>query len=167
MKNNFYINEMSKNKNGYAVLELLFYITFFSILSLVVINSIIIMTRSLKETVIQAELIQGGTIMEKISREIRQANGINSIDTSNLILNVNTNVTEQFLLSGSSIQFSENGILVGNLNSSNVIITALNFTQIDTLKGKAVKVHLTIKSNKDELARTFDFYNTVVLRGSY
>ena len=63
-----------KNKNklsaqrGYAILELLFYIAFFAVLSLVVINSLIVMTGSFKDNIAQAELIQSGGIMERISR---------------------------------------------------------------------------------------------------
>ena len=156
---------------GYAVLELLFYISLFVVLSLVVIDAMITMARSFKETAIQAELVQSGTIIERISREIRSSYDINSISTTDLVLNTTdsggVNKTVEFLLSGSNLQLLENSILTGNLNTPNIVITALTFTQITTAKGKAVKVSLTLRSTNDKLARTQDFYDTVVLRGNY
>ena len=156
---------------GYAILELLFYIALFSILSLVVINAIIIMTRSFRETAIQAELVQSGIIMERMSREIRQAYDISSISANNLKLNTKDNTgankTVEFLLASSNVRFLENGILVGNLNTPNIVVTNLTFTQMTTVKGKAVKIVLSFRSSNDSLNRIRDFYDTIVLRGDY
>lgn len=153
---------ISKKNYGYAVLELLFYIAFFVTLSLVVIDTMITMTKSFKETSIYAELEQGGTIMERISREIRQASSISSISATDLKLN-----TVEFKLLGSDLQFLENNVFTGNLNTPNIIVTALAFTQINTAKGKAVKIVLSFRSSQDNLSRIQDFYDTVVLRGDY
>jgi len=156
---------------GYAILELLFYIALFSILSLVVINAMIIMARSFKETALQAEFMQGGGIMERISREIRASYSINSISANNLKLNTKddagANKTVEFLLSGSNIQLLENDVITGNLNNPDMIITDLSFTEITTAEGKAVKVFFSFNSSNDVLGRTQDFYDTIVLRGNY
>jgi len=161
----------SKTKDGYAVLELLFYIAFFTIFSLLIINAIITMASSFKETSIQAEFVQSGNIMEKMSREIRQAYGINTISGSDLILNTKddtgANKTVEFKFVGQNIELWDAGSNMGNLNAPKTIITALSFTQITTTKGKAVKIFLTLRSSNDVLGRTQDFYNTIVLRGSY
>src|SRR3989338_11636378 len=69
---------------GYAILELLFYVVFFSILSLVVINAMITMARVFRETAVYAELVQSGVIMERIGREIRTSYDISSISSSDL-----------------------------------------------------------------------------------
>lgn len=156
---------------GYALLETIFYILLFAILSIAVINAMITMTKSFKETTIQAGLMQGGNIMERISREIRQAYGINLISTSNLKLNtkdsVGVNKTIEFSLTGSNIRLLDNDVFTANLNISNITVTGLIFTQIATTKGAAVKILLTIKSNYDSQNRNESFYNTVVLRGDY
>ena len=156
---------------GYAILEVLFYISFFAVFSLVVINAMITMAKSFKETSIQGELMQSGVIMEKISREIRQAYDIVSISVNDLQLNTTDsdggNKTLEFLLSGGNIQLIENSVLAGNLNPPNIAVTDLTFTQIITAEGKAVKIFLTVKSINDVLVRTFNFYDTIVLRGGY
>lgn len=165
------IFKKNKIKSGYALLELLFYIAFFAVLSLIVIDAMVVMAGSFKETTLQAELMQGGTIMERMSREIRQAYDINSISANDLKLNTKdssgADKTVEFLLSGSNLQLLENAVFTGNLNTPNISITALTFTQITTAKGKAVKVFFTIKSANDTLGRTQDFYDTIALRGSY
>ncbi len=161
----------NKNKNGYALLELLFYIAFFSLLSIIVINAMITMAQSFKETEIQTELLRSGSIMERISREVRGAINISSITTTDLKLNTTdsagTAKTVEFLMSGSNLQLLENEILTGNLNSANIIISGLTFTQITTTEGVGVKIVLTVQSPSDKYSRTVDFYDTVILRGNY
>ena len=163
------IKNTKKTNAGYILLETIFYILLFAILSIAIINAMITMTKSFKETAIQAELMQSGNIMERISREIRQAYGINLISTSSLKLNttdsVGTNKTIEFLLSGSDIRLLENDVFIGNLNTQNITVTGLTFTQVNTVKGTAVKISLTIKSNHDLQNRNESFYDTVVLRG--
>ena len=109
-------------KHGYAILELLFYIVLFSILSLAVINAMIVMTRSFRETAIHRELVQSGNIMERITREMRASLSISSISASDLKLNTKDNAgadkTVRFVLSGSDIQFFENDVLTVTGSSS-------------------------------------------------
>lgn len=173
------INKVQKNKSllhksmtkGYTLLEALFYIALFAILTMAVISSLVTMTKSFKETSIQADLVQSATIMERITREVRQAYGINYITTSNLRLNTkdesNNNKTVEFLLSGSNLQLIENSILTGNLNTPNIVVTGLTFTEITTTEGKAVKMILSVRSLRDSSNRVKDFYSTIVLRGDY
>lgn len=156
---------------GYSVLELVFYIALFATISLVVINAMITMTKAFKETSIQTEFVQSGVIMERMSREIRQAYDISSITATDLVLNttdsLGANKTVRFLLSGTNLQLFENAVLVGNLNPPNIVVTGLTFSQITTTKGKAVKIVLSLRSSNDASNRVKDFYDTVVLRGVY
>ncbi len=158
-------------RGGYVLLETIFYIALFAILSIAVIDALATMTKSFKETTIQAELMQGGDIMERISREIRQASSVNSISINDLKLSsvssIGVNKTIEFLLSGSDIQLLENGSFVANLNTQNLTVVSLTFAQISTVKGVAVKVFLRVMSKHDTSEREQDFYDTVVLRGSY
>jgi len=161
-----------KIKNsGYALIETLFYIALLTIFSIAIVNSIIVMTKSFRETAIQSELQQGGAMLERISREIKQAISISTISASDLKINTKDSAgaakTVEFLLSGSNLQLLENDALTGNLNTSNLAVSNLVFTQIVTANGEAVKVSLTVTSTHDGLSRAYDFYDTVALRGSY
>ena len=163
--------EMPNPKRGYAMLELLFYVAFFAVLSIVVINAMISMTASFRESRIYAETLRSGNVMERITREIRQADSISTIAGSTLKLNTRDEdgiaMTVQFSLSGADAQFFRNDALVGNLNAPDISVTGLSFAEITTTEGKAVKIVLTVASDNDPSARSVDFYDTVGLRGSY
>ena len=165
------LQKVIKNKKGYALVDLLFYIALFAVLILAVINSLITMTKAFRQITVQADLVQSSSILERISREVRQAYGINSISSSDLKLNSTdesgNNKTVRFLLSGSNILLYDNDVLTGNLNTPNIVVTALSFTEITTAAGKAIKMSLSVRSTRDGTGRVENFYDTVVLRGSY
>ena len=164
------IKKIKKNR-GATIIETLFYIVLFTMLSIAITNALITMMKSFKETAIEREIAQSGTIMETMAREIKKANSINSISATDWTLNTKddagNNKTIQFVLSGTDIQFKENNVLTGNLNIPNISITSLSFTEITTAKGKAVKIVLTLNQNKDTGGNNENFYDTVVLRGAY
>ncbi len=158
-------------EGGYTIIELLFYISLFIVSSILVINSMVVMSRSFRETALQVELLQGGSIMERMSREIRQSLAINTITASSLKLNTKdgsgVSKTVEFVLSGSNVRLLDNNVFIGNLNTPNMVVTTLSFTQINSTVSKAIKIDLSVRSGNDNLNRIFNFYDTIVLRGSY
>jgi len=165
------ILQKKNKKSGYAIIELLFYISLFALLSLLVINALLSMTSAFKETAIQSEILNNTGILERISREIRQAESINSISATSLSLNTKDTLGNAqvitIALSGANVTLTDDGVLVGNLNTPQIQASSLSFTEITTTSGKAVKVFITISSLQDSNNRSYDFYNTVVLRGAY
>jgi hypothetical protein len=141
------------------------------VLSIAIINALIVMTRSFKETAIQTDFVKSSSIMERITREIKQSYGINSISASDLTLNTKdesgTNKTVRIRLFGAYIQLYENDVLIGNLNAANIQVTSLSFAEITTTEGKAIRIILSVMSTKDTASRTETFYDTIVLRGDY
>jgi type II secretory pathway pseudopilin PulG len=106
-----------KINRGNTLIEMLFYISIFGMLSAVVTNSMVVMFKSFKEVTILREITQGAQIMERISREIRQANSINALNSSSdLALNTkNTagnNKIIEFLLTDNNVQIIESDIRV-------------------------------------------------------
>jgi hypothetical protein len=165
------INLNKKNKCGYALMEIVFYISLFAIISILVINSMIIMMNSFKETKINFQLSSGANIAERISREIKQADSIFSITGTSLSLNtkdindVSKKIT--FSLVNNNIQYSENDILIGNLNDSNLIINNLFFSSVSTNKSSAVRFTMSVSSAFDSSNKIVDFQNTLILRNNY
>lgn len=162
----------AKNKKrGYAILELIFYVSFFAVLSIAVISSMLTMSRSFKETAVFLKASRGAEIIERMVRETRNANTINTISATSLKLNTTNEAgvatTMEFTLAGTDIELRENNSLVGDLDAPNIIVESLSFTEIITTAGKAVKMQLSISLADDPSSRMFDFYDTVVLRGNY
>lgn len=160
----------NKKNGGYSIVELIFYVALFSFVSLAVINSILTMTKSFKETGTYAEVMKGGDIMERISREVRRATGVASISVNDLKINTKNDAgvakTMEFILDNSNVQLFENDVFTGNLNTDNLTISALTFSQIITTKGMAIKITLTVNS-KSKIDSSESFYSTIVLRGDY
>src|SRR3989338_7891382 len=156
---------IKKNNKGYAALELIFYISLFAVLSIAVIDSILVMTKTLQGAKAERELIRGGEIMERMSREIRQAKEIVSVQANNLKITVPDGEGEkeiEFKLNNSNLELIENHTLTGNLNGPGTLVSSVIFSQINTAKGKAVKISLSIASKTNQ-SRSENYYNTVNL----
>lgn len=164
------LNKKLKYNTGVSIIETLFYIVLFTIISFAIINALMTMMKSFKDTSIQRELVSSGTIMEIMSREIKKANGISSISLSDLTLNTKDDSgnakTVQFVLSGTNILFKENNILTGNLNSPSINVSNFSFTQITLSNGKAIKISFSV-SPVSNPSKVENYYDTIVLRGSY
>ncbi len=160
-----------QNKKGFTLLEMVFYVALFSVISLILVQAIITMVASFRETQITADINQTNQVLERVSREVRQAISINTISATNLKLNTTDSsgnaATITFTISGTNLELRQNDVLIGNLNSTNLKVTALTFTQITTTNSSAVKIEMTVTSNRYGSVRTANFYDTLVLRGSY
>ncbi|MES2023384.1 MAG: hypothetical protein V4439_01750 [Patescibacteria group bacterium] len=166
----FFKNKKLINSGGYALVETIFYIAILGILSTAVISALVTMGKTFKETVAQTALLQSSSIMERMSREVRQDYSATLVSSTDLILKDSAGVNKtEFKLSGTDLQLLEGSGLTftGNLNSPNVTVTALSFTQITTTQGKAFKVVMSVRYTLGSVVRTADFYDTVTLRGSY
>ncbi len=165
-------NYFKKYNKGYSLIEIIFYISIFVVLSLVVINALIVMTKAFRENSIQADIVSSSSIMERISREIKQANTATVNTSSDLTLMVPNEVDAlvrpvRLMLSGGNIELYDNSVLIDNLNSKDVTVTGLTFSGVLTTSSAAVRINLSVSSVHDPLGRVYDFQNTIVLRGSY
>ncbi len=163
--------EKKHTNKGYTLVEIIFYVALFAVMSVAVINAMLIMSRSFRERLITSDLTEGGNVMERMVREVRKANDITSISSTDLNLSTTddsgNSKTLEFLQSGNNIQLLENGVLTGNLNSPNLYVVSLSLTQITSTNGKAVKISISVRSNNDQAGRAVDFNDTVALRGVY
>jgi len=170
------IKKINKYKYGFTLIEVIFYISLFAIFSIAIIDTLMTMTKSFKETAINSDIVKGSAIMERISREIKQAYSITSISANNLSFLTEgeggaLTKTVDFTLSGTNIRYLENGVFIDNLNPTNISINSVTFERpfvvSASLQTYPVKISLSISSTRDSLNRTYDFYDTVVMRGGY
>lgn len=167
-----------KKHNGYSVMEIIVYIAIFSFFSITVINSFSAVLGSLSQSRTDRDLLESGsTVMERITREIRQAT---SVDVVNSTLSSTPGVLQlnstnsggsamiiKFITSSGALNLYQDGALVGNLLGQNISVTSLIFRRITLTNGEAVKVELTLQDTRSKTSRSENFYSTIVLRGSY
>ena len=165
------INKKPQNQSGFTLIETIFYIVLLAVFSVVIINTLLVMTRSFREVAVQRDIVNASSIMERITREIKQASSVNTISTNNLVLNTtdtnNESITLEFDFADGDIEILEDSSSLGNLNSDKISIDSLTFEQITSSASVAVKVSLVVSSTRDSEDRGFGFYDTLVLRGSY
>ncbi len=168
---------IQKNK-GYSIAEIIIYLAIFTAISIAVINSFIVIVGSFNTTRTYRDLLESGSVsMERISREIRQAQSVNlansTFGSNPGVLELNTTdasgnvITISFHISNNALNIYQNGVLVGNLLGQNISANSLIFRHIVTTNGEAIKVELTLQDTNSKTNQSANFYDTIILRGSY
>ena len=163
---------------GFSLIETLVYLAIFATFSVLVINSFILVVASFTNTRTNRDLLEGGSnVMERISREIRQAKNIDvtnsTLGSSPGVLQLNstdssgTAETIKFSITNGALNIYQNGTLQDTLLGQNISPTSLIFRRISTTKGEAVKVEMTMQDSRSKTLRSENFYDTVILRGEY
>lgn len=164
-------NFRTQHNKGFTLVEMIFYTALFTAISLILIQAVVSMVSSFRETQVTADINQTNQLLERVAREIRQSNSIDTISSTSLKINTEDSVgspkTVTFTLSGTDLELYEDDVLTGDLNSANLALTSLNFTQITTGHSTAIRISMTVKSNRHGSSRTVDFYDTLVMRGAY
>ncbi len=159
-------------------MEMLIYLAIFTMLSILVINSLITVMTSFATTRTNRDLLESGsTAIERISREIRQAK---TVDTTNSTLGSSPGVLQlnstdssgnallvKFSVSSGALNMYTGGTLKDNLLGQNITVNSLVFRRISTTNSEAVKIELTLQDNSSKTTKTANFYDTVILRGGY
>jgi len=165
-----------QNKRGFSLVEIVIYIAIFAMLSLLVINSLMTVMSSFTTTRTNIILEEAGiNSMERMSREIRGSNSIDLVNSDLVHGILKLNYTDssgnpaiiQLSNDGGALDFYREHLFIGNLLGSNATLESLSFTPINTAHSEAIKINMSIKSTYGHPTKTVNFYDTVVLRGSY
>ncbi|MFA6999648.1 MAG: prepilin-type N-terminal cleavage/methylation domain-containing protein [Candidatus Paceibacterota bacterium] len=164
----------NNNKKAFSIVEIIIYLAIFTIISIVVINSFIIILASFSTIRTNQDLLTSGeTAMNRLSYEIRQAKNVdltNSIfDSDSSVLRLNSTDGTSYITFDKNIdelEILKNGALFGNLLVQNISLNKLVFRHIITAHGEAVKIEIELQDTRSKVAKTESFYDTVVLRGS-
>lgn len=159
---------------GFSIIELIVYLAIFTAMSVVVINSFIIVLSTFSTIRTNQDLLDSGSVsMDRISREIRQAKSIDVVNSTSDTLQLNStnssgdNVVIKFKKDGILLNLYEDGNIVGNLLAQNIILNSISFDRISTGKSEGVKIKMILQDSRSKANKTENFYDTVVLRGGY
>lgn len=165
-----------QKQKGFSIVEIIIYLAIFTMVSILVINSFITVTKSFEITRTNRDLLESGiNSMERLSREIRQANSID-LANSNLaggVLQLNSTddlsnpLTIKFIKESFLLNLYQDSLLSGNLLGQNIEIDSLVFRRIVTTEGEAIKIEMTIHDSNSDINKSVNFYNTIILRGGY
>ncbi len=168
------MNKRLKKESGFTLIESILYLSLFVLLSTVLIDSLIVMSKTYNDIRVSNDLLDSMSVpIERISREIRGAASINlsgstfGVNPSTLSLNVGTSTTESFSLLSGAIRFVDTGGEINNLTSDKVSVDSLVFRNITTTLGHAVKIEITLHSTRFPNGRSVSVSDTIVMRQNY
>lgn len=174
------------NKNGFTLVEMIIYVAFFAILSVLSINATILVMKSFYTLRINQSISQSATTaLERMSREIRNAYDIDSLNSTlttspgRLTLLTKDDLgalttVEFYTNAGNQINMKIGDVDQGSLMTKTVSATNLVFRSMTngtatSTNSKAVKIEMTLRDSRDArsgFTKTVKFYDTIVLRGS-
>lgn len=165
----------NNKKNGFTLIELIFYIALFSVffVSLFLVLNIFYENKNKNSVTIEVEQ-QGLLISQVISQEIRNSQSIISPtigDNSSSLSLQSFDVSRSpivFYLDSGAVILSENGSVIDNLNSNRIIVSNLNFVNnsiVDNIQGISFSFTVSYKNNsgKKQYEYNKDFFGSVNL----
>ncbi len=158
-----------KKQSGFSIVEAIIYIALFVMLSLVLIDSLMLMGKAYNEVRINRDLLESAnTAVERLSREIRNSQ---NWDSSGSVFGTNPGVlkldTTKFELVGGNLQLTNAGVVEGALTLPSTKVTSMIFKNINTTYGKAVRFEITIQSLRSSSGKSISIEDTITLRKSY
>lgn len=153
-----------KNK-GFSLIETLFYLSVFTVVSLAAINAMISLANVLRVSTVNNELVEGGFVLETISKIASTSVGGGVVDDE-LILTKDTGEEYKFVFSDNDVLMYKDDVLVGKLNPIHITINSFDVTVLSTPNGKALKTSISF-NHKNNVAKVENLHNTVLLQGVY
>jgi type II secretory pathway pseudopilin PulG len=166
-------------KRGFTFVELLIYIGFLSMFLTVMINCVVLFTRSWSTIRASRNLNTAAvSLLERMTRDIRNATAINTgsstfgVATSTLSITTKDDagnfVATSYRLNSSTnkITISQNGV-EGPLTPSTVTVNSFTLYRFTTAQSDGVRIIVSLTGTDHGKTATQTFYTTALLRGQY
>lgn len=172
----------NKKNNGFSLIETMVYTAILAVTTIFVVSSLLKTVSAFNSFRVSKQINASAiSALEKMTREIKSAGQVDEINSvfdtnpSKLIINKtdpNTGAPTiiEFSVSNSRLTIKKDNDAPIALTSSGTEIINLVFRQVATStnqRSKAIKIEMTIKSGYGNYQKTENFYDTIVLRGSY
>jgi len=165
--------KIRNSTTGYSIVEMLVYIAILSTIAVVTVNVVISLAGSYSS--LRASRNINSAAVASLERIVREARLLENVDLANSTLTTHPGrltlmrgaTTTEFYLDGSVLKVRENGVPAGSLTSQNAVVTNLIFRHVTSAATEAVKIEMTLQSAVGNITKTENFYDFVILRGSY
>lgn len=168
---------MFNPRAGTTLIETLVYVFLLGLFAVLVVNLLTAMMTSYAQFRGISDTTHSASVaFERLVRELRQAEGINSITPTHpgrIVLNTREAdgdpTTIEFYINAGTLMIREGAAAAASSTSPQLTVSNLTFQQIDTAESQAVRVEMTLSRSAVGRvpARADKFYDTIVLRGSY
>lgn len=165
---------------GFTLVETIIYVAVFAMISIALVQLTISINQTyaaIKST--QALEVSASDSLNRMSHDIRNSTSVIMGDSSvfgvspgRLSLSYKDSTgalrtVEYYLDSSNMLQVKENNISMGKLTASSTPVSNLIFTLINTGNSTAIKIDMSLETQKNKATTTESFHSTYILRGSY
>ncbi len=167
----------SKNNKGFTLVEFLVYISGMIIISAILTMVVVQFYGIYKDLILVPRADRAGLmIVDRITRELRVANQVDSINsvfgsTNGVIVfdvyNSGSLTKKRFFVEDGIVKYQENNGEIQSLTSENLNVSNLNFTLANTDVSSAVRLNVEIQYNDRDGIETKDYTGFAILRESY
>ena len=161
----------NRAQNGFTLVELLVYVAVTALISLVLVNVVSVVNKMYARMTISSEVETSAvTILEKLSRDCKGAQGYMSYSTSSIELvksiddSGNFKIVRYFVRDG--VMYVDDGS-VKSITTPHVYISKSSFYASSTGKSEFEKINFSIDAFTQGATTTENFSSTCVLRGTY
>lgn len=151
------------NQKGFTLIELIIYIAIFAVISLVLTDFFITLTKVRAQTEARGEVRQNlARTMERVSQVIRSASGVNSASGNTLSLAMTDSAKNPtiFTVTGNVLTIQEGASPATALTSDKVIISKLSFTSINNPSPAKKSVQVAMMVDYDAKDRPDYIYSS-------
>ena len=170
--------KLAKRNTGFTLIEMIVYVVILGIIAVLAVNSAFEMTKAYVNLRVSRDMNASATaVLERITREIRGAYDIDAAQSTfganpgRLMLNtkdaLGADTTVEFYIENGLIKVKEGGVAKGALMTSSTQASSFIVRSLSNANSKAIKIDLTVAATRGNVSKTRNFYNTIVLRGSY
>ncbi|MDP3958179.1 MAG: hypothetical protein Q8Q36_01795 [bacterium] len=167
-----------KTTRGYTMIELVLYASLLAVMSVLVVQALISLTRTFGEMKASSALRAGALVgMERMLKEIRFASSVDyagsMFDSSPGRLTLNSTdeggaaKTVEFRVATSTLLLIDDGVDKGALTGDAVSVASLVFREATTPKGSLIKIEMTLEDTRLSNPRPATVYGSAVMRGAY
>lgn len=168
----------NSTQKGFTLVEMIVYVAILGIITVLTINSTLVMTRAFADLRVSRDLNSSATaLFERITRDVRGAYDIDAAQSTfgahpgRLMLNTKdsggANTTIEFYVTGNRVNIREGGVDQGSIMTTSTSVSSFVVRQLTSTNTKAVKVEATISATRGNITKTRNFYTTIILRGTY
>ncbi len=164
------------SQGGFSLIEMLVYVAILASIAVVVVNVAVVLAESYGTLQATRNInISAVTALERVVHDVRVSK---NVDVGNSTLGshpgrltltraTTTPTTSEFYLDNGILKVREDGVVAGSLTNDNTSVTNLVFRHVVSGSIELVKIEATLESTVGTTTKTENFFDSIILRGSY
>ena len=166
-------NNRRHRTQGFSLIEIMVYLSVLVLVAGALVTTFLSLDTVLVRNKTDRALTESARVsLERLVRDTRAAQAVNTglsvfDDPSGALALTQGATTTRFYVTGESLMLSVNGVELGPLTSSAVVVQSFVVTRYVASTTEMVRTALTLSASSKAASSTRTYYSSAVLRGTY